>query len=85
MTEKTIDKKTLGQLAMMAAAKTSLDDDIASVSKKVAADYIEAKKTIRDYEASARKAAKAPKEEKKSKGKKQKKASLKADKKAASE
>lgn len=88
MKDKITDKKIRDQLAIIAAAKTSHDDDIATVTRKVVADYIEAKKIIQG-EASvrkvAKKTAKAAQEKKNGKSKKQKKASQKIDQKAAGE
>lgn len=72
--ETAIDKKTVETLALLIASKTGIDDNFALVARKVIADYVGAKKIIQEYNESASRAAKKPKEKKADDGKRSKEA-----------
>lgn len=70
--EKNIEKKVIENLALQIASKTGLDDSYATVARKVIADYVGARRIIREYNASIEKAEKGKpkkKSEKKKAGK----------------
>lgn len=56
--EKPIDKKALEELALLIASKTGLDDNYASVARKVIDDYVGAKKLLAEYNREAAKTGK---------------------------
>ncbi len=81
-----IDKKTVESLALVIASKTGIDENYALVARKVIADYLGAKRIIREYNESAARAAKKLKSDKKAEDSmKRKKAARKPQKAAVGE
>jgi hypothetical protein len=71
--ETAVDKRSVETLALLIASKTGGDDNFALVARKVIADYIGAKRIIKEYNESAALAAKKPKEKKADADKKRRK------------